>query len=297
MIRFTAGILCLLFVGVCMVSPVLGHKKVHLGQVQSLTLRKGAYTTGRRNAPIAQTTCRGALCGRYEPTVVRCEQSGHDGVDYQWECKADLDKAVRFGRVEVLCEGYDYPDDPYILAGSCGVEYELESTSYNRGNNGWRTNAYENSGSGGYSFFSVIVFAFIAYAIIKSCCSSPGAAGAGGRAGAGPRGGPGYPGPPPGYPGGNPPPYDSYGGGPSCTPPPPSSSSGPGFWTGLGVGGLLGNMFGGRRRYGYGGYNYGGYGGGYGGGYRTGGFGGGGFSGGGSGGSRSASGFGGTRRR
>jgi hypothetical protein len=23
------------------------------------------------------------------------------------------------------CAGYDYPDDPYILRGSCGLEYEL----------------------------------------------------------------------------------------------------------------------------------------------------------------------------
>lgn len=27
----------------------------------------------------------------------------------------------RFGRMEVNCEGYNYPDDPYILVGSCGV--------------------------------------------------------------------------------------------------------------------------------------------------------------------------------
>lgn len=29
------------------------------------------------------------------------------------------------GQIQVTCEGYDYPDDPYILRGSCGVEYEL----------------------------------------------------------------------------------------------------------------------------------------------------------------------------
>ena len=27
----------------------------------------------------------------------------------------------QFGRIQVTCEGYDYPDDPYILKGSCGV--------------------------------------------------------------------------------------------------------------------------------------------------------------------------------
>jgi len=34
----------------------------------------------------------------------------------------------RFGNVEVICEGYDYPDDPYILKGSCGLEYTLDYT-------------------------------------------------------------------------------------------------------------------------------------------------------------------------
>ena len=32
-----------------------------------------------------------------------------------------MDNAYRFGSVEVTCEGYDYPDDPNVLRGSCGV--------------------------------------------------------------------------------------------------------------------------------------------------------------------------------
>ena len=32
-----------------------------------------------------------------------------------------MDNAYQFGRIQVTCEGYDYPDDPYILKGSCGV--------------------------------------------------------------------------------------------------------------------------------------------------------------------------------
>ncbi len=32
-----------------------------------------------------------------------------------------MDNDYRFGRVEVSCEGYDYPEDPYVLRGSCGV--------------------------------------------------------------------------------------------------------------------------------------------------------------------------------
>jgi hypothetical protein len=38
----------------------------------------------------------------------------------------------RLGSVSVACEGYDYPEDPYILAGSCGLEYTLELTQQGR---------------------------------------------------------------------------------------------------------------------------------------------------------------------
>lgn len=34
----------------------------------------------------------------------------------------------RFGSVDVSCEGYEYPDDQYILAGSCGLRYSLDYT-------------------------------------------------------------------------------------------------------------------------------------------------------------------------
>lgn len=34
-----------------------------------------------------------------------------------------MDNAYRFGQVTVGCEGYEYPDDPFVLRGSCGVIY------------------------------------------------------------------------------------------------------------------------------------------------------------------------------
>jgi hypothetical protein len=33
-----------------------------------------------------------------------------------------MSQAVKFGALKVSCEGYDYPEDPYVLAGSCGVK-------------------------------------------------------------------------------------------------------------------------------------------------------------------------------
>ena len=35
---------------------------------------------------------------------------------------------IRFGKISVTCEGYDHPNDDYVLAGSCGLEYDLDIT-------------------------------------------------------------------------------------------------------------------------------------------------------------------------
>ena len=43
-----------------------------------------------------------------------------------FQCEADLPSYLKLGRVEVTCEGFDHPDDPYILRGSCGLEYTME---------------------------------------------------------------------------------------------------------------------------------------------------------------------------
>jgi hypothetical protein len=43
-------------------------------------------------------------------------KSGHDYFLYLCLCHHD----------PWLPLGYEYPDDPYILAGSCGLEYKLE---------------------------------------------------------------------------------------------------------------------------------------------------------------------------
>ena len=43
-----------------------------------------------------------------------------------WECRAELNVKVQFGATTVNCEGYQHPDDPYILAGSCSLEFTLD---------------------------------------------------------------------------------------------------------------------------------------------------------------------------
>ena len=183
------------------------------------------------------------------PTVVetvRCIQEGNE----QWTCKTnDMPAGVRFGRVSVLCEGYDYPDDPYVTEGSCGLEYSLLGTPHSNDFHGgshdprlgprYARESRVGGGVGLLTVFFVLVFIWIVY---KSCgqqiMAPPANYGGGGPAGGG--GGPG-PGCGPGMGmgmGGQ-----GMGGG------------GAGFWTGAGMGGglgyMAGRMFGGGGGGGY----------------------------------------------
>jgi len=270
-----------------------------LTSVKALTFNKGKMTSGRRSSPLPQLSCVGgsASGSNYQPSVVQCVNVGDDGFNVEWECKADLDDAVRFGSINVNCEGYDHPDDPYILKGSCSLEYNLEYTSKGANSNynsfGGRSNNYydENSSSSGWgSIFTFIVLVFVIYNIFRACANSQAAAYQA------PAGGPGYGGPGFGGPGYGGPGYGSgYGGpgyGPGCAPTYTAPGfGGGGFWSGLATGGLLSHLF--RPNYGYsrpwGGRTYGGGGSGF-----FGSSGGGGFGGGGS---RMGSGFGGSSRR
>lgn len=133
------------------------NDKIRLTDVSVITLHPGKMTNSRRTHPVPQLKCVGgsAGCSAFTPSVVQCYNRGSDGYDaqvncdrnlicshrdylkekfslyhisflnydtfLQWECKTDMDSQYKFGEITVSCEGYDYPDDPYILKGSCGV--------------------------------------------------------------------------------------------------------------------------------------------------------------------------------
>lgn len=106
----------------CAQTPVL------LSSVQSLTLKAGHHTTSRRGPPVPQLECTGGDCdrGAQHVKVMQCTNKGADSFGVpQWECKAELPSDWRLGTTDVSCEGYSSPEDPFILAGSCGVEYSI----------------------------------------------------------------------------------------------------------------------------------------------------------------------------
>jgi len=104
------------------------YNKVRLQDVQVLTFRKGEWTTGRRSSPVQQMVCVGGPGQRYSDRVksIQCRNVGFDGMDVNWKCEAVLPNGLDLGKTEVTCEGFDYPEDPFVLAGSCGIEYQLK---------------------------------------------------------------------------------------------------------------------------------------------------------------------------
>lgn len=104
---------------------------VLLSNIKSLTLRAGQQTSSRRSSPIPQLQCSGGNArGLYEVDVMRCNNAGsdYDDENVQWTCKASLPPEFKLGSTDVSCEGYDSPEDPYVLKGSCGVSYRLVLT-------------------------------------------------------------------------------------------------------------------------------------------------------------------------
>lgn len=115
----------LLVVALLLGVVVQAQDRVPFKDVTALTFRAGARTTGRRASPIPQARCRGRPCAQFAPAVIQCQRTGWDGHDATWRCEADLPQGLRFGQVTISCEGYSYPDDPFILAGSCGLSYQV----------------------------------------------------------------------------------------------------------------------------------------------------------------------------
>jgi len=118
---------------VCIASETAAqYQQVLLSEVQALTFFRHRDTAARRTSPIPQLKCIGdhQLCqAKYLPSAVQCINVGLDGIDVQWQCKAELDADVVFEAFHVSCEGFQGPDDPFVLEGSCGLEYKLKFTN------------------------------------------------------------------------------------------------------------------------------------------------------------------------
>ena len=224
--------------------------KIKLKDIQVLTLKPNMWTTGRRTRSVPQLNCVGGNCDAIKGQTVQCYNRGSDGVDIQWECQSNIKSGYKFGNLEVVCEGYDYPDDDYVLVGSCGLEFAIEKTADSQGSHFGQSYFQSPKGkpSQGISFIFIIGVAGIIFIIYYTCLRPNGASlGRDSSRGRAP------PPPPPGFR------SDFFGSNDGCS----SSSTGysgftndrtqtnanngNGFFSGLLAGGTLGYLFGSRN--------------------------------------------------
>ncbi len=215
---------------------------IRLKEVETLTLYSDKWTTSRRSSPVKQLACVGGHCNRASIETVQCYNRGFDGNDVQWECKAELPSNYKFGQLEVSCEGYQYPDDDYILVGSCGLEYTIAEVS--KTSSSYFPSSYGNEKSNGYgsSMLTIVVVVGAAIALYfylrPSTTASPDPNNTSRRSWF--NSNPSAP-PPPGF---RP---DCYGSSDTSGTSSTRTSDGPGFFSGMAAGSFLGYMFGSNR--------------------------------------------------
>jgi len=220
--------------------------KVELAKIRALTFYKDEKTAFRRTSSLSQLVCVGKPCKLYQPEVVRCESLGGSGTDVDWKCEADLPESLRFGKVEVSCEGWSKPGDPYVLKGSCSLEYRLVQVpgSLLRTDNPiFNISSYDWTSI----VFYVLWFGFLAlilYSFVKSCFRRNNRTARGPRTGSNSQPSSGW------FPGsyrddrdghnnGPPPPYTKR----AESAAPPQGGWQPGFWTGTLFGGLANHLW------------------------------------------------------
>jgi hypothetical protein len=93
------------------------HDAVRLRDVEVLTFNKGAWTTFRRSSAVPQLKCIGGSASTHSDVVqtIQCRNVGFDGTDVNWKCETNIKDQYDLGKSYVTCEGYEYPDDPYVL--------------------------------------------------------------------------------------------------------------------------------------------------------------------------------------
>lgn len=146
-------------------------ESVLLSDVKALTLRKDLKTSHNRVPAVPQLSCIGGTAkGLYEIDVLRCKNAGssYGDEDVQWTCTSSLPSEFKLGSTDVICEGFSSSADPYVLKGSCGVEYRLMLTKLGEEKYGredkdtW--DGYEGRSKGGD--WAAVIFWFIFIAVV-----------------------------------------------------------------------------------------------------------------------------------
>ena len=204
---------------------------------------------------MSQLKCIGGNAkGLYDVDVMRCKNQGsdYDDENIQWTCTASLPEEFKLGSTDVICEGYESATDPYVLKGSCGVEYRLILTDRGEEKYGRKgSNLFDGYKGRGYINWPGVIFwgifiSVVGWMIYAALIRGPRGGVVGGGGGNNPWGWGGGG----GGPGGDdpPPPYDYHQKPSSSRAQPAAGQQGwrPGFWTGALGGAAAGYMAGNR---------------------------------------------------
>lgn len=176
---FKTTLLLLLFTGFSFagVYAAPATQSVPIKEITSLTFNQGMMTNFHRTYAVPQLKCISYHCESYpQPTQVQCQNVGFDGHDVQWRCEATgLPNNYQMGKSSVFCEGYQYPEDPLITVGSCGLEYELILTQMptHTTTTTQTTIQTHNLPHSSVDFWNVMGFLFVVFVLaclISVCC-------------------------------------------------------------------------------------------------------------------------------
>jgi hypothetical protein len=110
--------------------------KIFLRSITALVFSENLRVRSRRGVGHPQLACVGGSAAGFfwstdvYPRIVQCANIGWDGASVQWSCNAALKNDLVFGDTTVICEGYDFPGDQYVLRGSCRLEYTLNYATF-----------------------------------------------------------------------------------------------------------------------------------------------------------------------
>ena len=100
-------------------SPTAEKQKFEKGDV--LIFHQHEETTGRRTLPRPQMRIMSESI-YFMPKKVECTYINK----YKWDCEGALPVEFKWKKMDVECEGFEYPHDPYILANSCQFQFSIE---------------------------------------------------------------------------------------------------------------------------------------------------------------------------
>jgi hypothetical protein len=105
-------------------------QKIKLKDIQVLTFRKNEYVLSRKGR-FPQLQCTSGCSNQDFVDAVQCKNVGSDGIDVNWECQAQLPPHLKLSNTYVVCESFDQmrPYDPYVILGSCSLDYSLVETA------------------------------------------------------------------------------------------------------------------------------------------------------------------------